>query len=333
MSANVRYLSAPLSFPFPTAPPATGPRNKEIKNEVEINGMKHCHLRDGAALIQFLAWLEEELENGNTSLTEVSVSDKLEEFRGQQEDFFSLSFPTIAGSGPNGAIIHYRPQKETCASVEKSKMFLCDSGGQYRDGTTDVTRTVHFGTPTSHEKECYTRVLMGHIALGSAVFPKDATSGKELDTLARMPLWRAGLDYGHGTGHGVGSFLNVHEGPQGISMRFVATMPPFAAGMTITNEPGYYEKGNFGIRIENVMIVAAETTKFNDGNYLHLKPLTMVPYDTKLIDVTIMSDFDVDYVNEYHRQCLAKVGPLLQHNEKALHWLKKATQPISKHLE
>jgi len=242
-----------------------------------------------------------------------------------------LSFATIAGSGANGAIIHYHPKKETCATLEKSKMFLCDSGGQYRDGTTDVTRTLHFGTPSAHEKECYTRVLIGHIALGNAVFPKGFVTGKELDMLARMTLWRVGLDYQHGTGHGVGSFLNVHEGPQSISHFNQPKPTAFAAGMTITNEPGYYETGNFGIRIENVMIVANETTKHNNGNYLHLKPLTMVPYDNKLIDVSLLSNVEVDYINEYHRQCLAKVGPLLQHNESALYWLKKATQPISNH--
>jgi len=249
----------------------------------------------------------------------------------QKEDFFSLSFPTIAGSGPNGAIIHYRPQKESCAKVEKGKMFLVDSGAQYRDGTTDVTRTVHYGTPTAHEKRCYTRVLQGHIALATTVFPKDATSGKELDTITRMPLWRDGLEYAHGTGHGVGSFLNVHEGPQGVSMVFQPTQPSFQAGMTITNEPGYYEAGNFGIRIENVMITEPVETSSNNGKFLHLKNHTVVPYDANLIDIKLLSSTEIDYINQYHKQCREEVGPFLEHtNKQAFHWLLKATEPIKK---
>jgi len=208
-------------------------------------------------------------------------------------------------------------------------VFLCDSGGQYRDGTTDVTRTLHFGAPTAHERQCYTLVLQGHIQLGLAIFPKDATTGKDLDPLARLPLWKLGLEYAHGTGHGVGAFLNVHEGPQMITWRYVQTATSLAAGMTVTNEPGYYEQNNFGIRIENVMIVKPAPTKFNAGNFLQFEHITMVPYDAKLIDLSVLTPPELEFVNAYHRQCLEKVGPLLIDNERALHWLKRATQPLS----
>jgi len=303
---------------------------KSLKNPVELNGLRQCHIRDAAALIKFFAWLEHEILTGNTNLDECSVSDKLEDFRSKQADFVSLSFETIAGSGPNGAIIHYKPEKPTCAKIEGDKMFLCDSGGQYRDGTTDVTRTLHFSTPTKHEKECYTRVLLGHIALSLATFPKNTITGKDVDILARMPLWKAGLEYAHGTGHGVGAFLNVHEGPQGISSRAAATAVYLATGMTVTNEPGYYEEGAFGIRIENVMIVVPATTPFQNGNFLEFEQITLVPYDRSLIDTSLLSDKDVQYINDYHKICLEKVGPLLQDDNLAVSWLKKHTEILHK---
>lgn len=208
---------------------------KSVKNEVELRGFRQCHIRDGAALCRYFAWLEEELSDAkNGVIDEVDGADRLEAFRGEGINFKGLSFDTISGSGPNGAIIHYKPEKPTAAPITTTHLYLCDSGAQYLDGTTDVTRTVHFGTPSAWEKETFTRVLKGNLALERAVFPA-GTSGLQLDVLARLPLWSAGLDFRHGTGHGVGHFLNVHEGPQSISFRPSSNEAKFVPGMTITN--------------------------------------------------------------------------------------------------
>lgn len=208
---------------------------KSIKNETEIKGFRLCHIRDGAALCRYFAWLEAELNKSDVPvIDEVDGADRLEAFRSEGENFKGLSFDTISGSGPNGAIIHYKPEKPSAAPITVDKLYLCDSGAQYLDGTTDVTRTVHFGTPSAYEKECFTRVLKGNLALERAVFPA-GTSGLQLDALARLPLWQAGLDFRHGTGHGVGHFLNVHEGPQSISFRPSSNEAKFVPGMTITN--------------------------------------------------------------------------------------------------
>jgi Xaa-Pro aminopeptidase len=211
------------------------------------------------------------------------------------------------------------------------QMYLCDSGGQYLDGTTDVTRTVHFGNPTKEEKECFTRVLNGHIALGRVVFPT-GTTGFMLDCLARSSLWEAGLDYRHGTGHGVGHFLNVHEGPQGISFHVRSNEVQLKPGMTVTNEPGFYLDGHFGIRIENVLVVKEAETRHNFGGtkFLKFDNLTMVPIATNLIDVTIMTDRDVKWVNDHHQECWKLVSPLLSDDKLALEWLRRATSPIRK---
>ena len=207
---------------------------KAIKNEVEIAGFKQCHVRDGAALCRYFAWLESELIAGNQTIDEVDGANKLESFRCEGDNFRGLSFDTISGSGPNGAIIHYKPEKPSAALITTDQLYLCDSGAQYLDGTTDVTRTLHFGIPTAYEKECFTRVLKGNLALERAVFPA-GTSGLQLDVLARLPLWQAGLDFRHGTGHGVGHYLNVHEGPQSISFRPSSNEAKFVPGMTITD--------------------------------------------------------------------------------------------------
>lgn len=206
---------------------------KAIKNEAELKGMRDCHLRDAAALVHYFAWLENQLKAG-TKLDEVDGADKLESFRAQQADYVGLSFDTISSTGENGAIIHYKPEKDTCKVIDIKQIYLCDSGGQYKDGTTDVTRTYHFGEPTAYEKRCFTRVLQGHIAVDSAVFPQ-GTTGFLLDPFARHALWKDGLDFRHGTGHGVGSFLNVHEGPQGIGVRIAYNDTPLAVGMTVTD--------------------------------------------------------------------------------------------------
>ena len=215
---------------------------KSVKNETEMKGFRQCHIRDGAALCRYFAWLEAELNKPDApAIDEVDGADRLEAFRSEGENFKGLSFDTISGSGPNGAIIHYKPEKPSAARITTDQLYLCDSGAQYLDGTTDVTRTVHFGTPSAYEKECFTRVLKGNLALERAVFPA-GTSGLQLDVLARLPLWQVGLDFRHGTGHGVGHFLNVHEGPQSISFRPSSNEAKFIPGMTITNGKNYISR-------------------------------------------------------------------------------------------
>jgi len=300
---------------------------KSIKNEAELEGLRRCHLRDARALITFLCWIEERIQGGDTSLNEWVVAQKLDSLRGEQDLFVSLSFPTISSSGANAAVIHYSPEAENAAPIRKDWIYLVDSGGQYRDGTTDVTRTVHFGTPTHLEKRNFTLVLQGHINLATAVFP-EGTIGNQLDLLARTPLWKHGLDYRHGTGHGVGAFLNVHEGPQSVSFRESAYKQPMEAGMTITDEPGYYEDGQYGIRIESVLVVRNANTEnhFGGKKYFEMENITFVPIHSKLIDTSILSPAEIEWVNNYHKLCLEKVGPLLSGKE--LEWLKNQTQPL-----
>lgn len=223
---------------------------KAIKNEVELKGMRNCHIRDGAALIEYFAWLEDQLVAQSVKIDEVEAADKLEQIRSKHDHYVGLSFDTISSTGPNAAVIHYKPERGACSTIDPSAIYLCDSGAQYLDGTTDTTRTLHFGSPTAMERETFTLVLQGHIALDRAVFPK-GTTGYALDSLARQYLWAEGLDYRHGTGHGVGSYLNVHEGPIGIGTRVQYSEVPLSVGNVISNEPGYYEDGNFGIRTES----------------------------------------------------------------------------------
>ncbi|KAH6825497.1 aminopeptidase P1 [Perilla frutescens var. hirtella] len=320
---------------------------KALKNPVEIEGLKNAHIRDGAAVVQYLVWLDKQMQEiygapgyfmggevnnkdhpRTTKLTEVSVSDKLEEFRASKEHFRGLSFPTISSVGPNGAIIHYSPEAETCAELDPNSMYLFDSGAQYLDGTTDITRTVHYGNPTSHEKSCYTAVLKGHIGLGNARFP-NGTTGHILDVLARVPLWKYGLDYRHGTGHGIGSYLNVHEGPHQISFRPAARNVLLQSSMTVTDEPGYYEDGKFGIRLENVLLINEADTKFNFGDrgYLSFEHITWAPYQKKLIDLSLLVPEEIEWLNDYHSRCREILTPHLSSDD--MEWLKKATEPIS----
>ncbi|KAI9345120.1 peptidase M24, structural domain-containing protein [Pilaira anomala] len=286
---------------------------KAIKTPEELEGMRACHLRDGAALVRYFAWLEDKLLAGE-KLDEVDGADRLELFRKEQEHFVGLSFATISSTGPSGAIIHYKPEKETCKVIDPTQIYLCDSGGQYYDGTTDVTRTFHFGTPTEYEKRCFTRVLQGHIAIDEAVFPK-GTTGYLLDPFARQALWKDGLNFLHGTGHGVGCFLNVHEGPH---------------GMTVTDEPGYYEDGKFGIRIENVILVKDVDTPNNFGGrgYLGFEHITIAPVGLNLIDVELLSPSEIKWVNAYHQECLEKLSSLIAHDPLAVAWLEKETKAI-----
>ena len=391
---------------------------KAVKNATEIAGMKNAHIKDAAAVVNFLSWLEIELlENKNTELTECSVADKLEGFRAQQPDFMGLSFETIAGSGPNGAIIHYKAELPTCRKISVSEMFLLDSGAQFKDGTTDITRTVHFGVPTAFERECFTRVLSGHINLASVIFPPN-TVGPTLDILARQSLWSAGLEYLHGTGHGVGHFLNVHEGttsrrkqrrararcrccdawvspashsclcvlcvlafvfsvrvqapaasaalarvsrfsllrcrpawccPTVSSARAAkqsATAPVpserarahafahssglclFRSCLFVFPEPGYYQDGEFGIRVESLVVVSPAVTAHHFGGrqFLCFDTITLVPLQRQLMQLDLLSNQQIEWINAYHKQCRDKVAPLLQ--GRALEWIIRETEPI-----
>jgi Xaa-Pro aminopeptidase len=296
---------------------------KACKNSVEIQGAYSAHERDGVAVCQFLAWLDRETPHGQ--VTELLASAYLEDCRKGQLLWEDASFPTISGAGSNGAIVHYRSTPETNHRLELGTLYLVDSGGQYLDGTTDITRTVAIGQPSQEHRDRYTRVLQGHIALATAKFP-EGTTGSQLDALARSPLWAIGLDYDHGTGHGVGSFLGVHEGPQRIakSANDIALKP----GMIVSNEPGYYKTGAFGIRLENLVVVKREEMQ-QDSNrsFLGFDTLTVVPFDRRLIDADLLSRQERDWINTYHArvwQCLeAKV------DAETRGWLKQATQPIS----
>ncbi|KAF3915619.1 hypothetical protein ABW21_db0208316 [Orbilia brochopaga] len=301
---------------------------KAIKNETELEGMRKCHIRDGVALIEYFAWLEEQLQNG-AKLDEVDAADKLEEFRKTKEHFVGLSFNTISSTGANAAVIHYHPERPTASTIDPAAIYLCDSGAQYYDGTTDTTRTLHFGTPTPMEKKSYTLVLKGNIALARTVFPK-GISGYQLDCIARQFLWAQGLDYRHGTGHGVGSFLNVHEGPQGIGTRIQLSEVALELGNVLSNEPGYYEDGKFGIRIENIILVVPAKTehKFDENKpFWGFETVTMVPMCRKLVDMSLLTPDEISYLNAYHAEVWEKTSPLLTHDERALKWLKRETAP------
>lgn len=304
---------------------------KSTKNAVEIEGMRNAHLEDGAALVEFLSWLEATVKSegyASNPLNERQVADKELEFRKKRKGFVGLSFETISSSGANAAIIHYSPPQSGSANVVREKIYLNDSGGQYECGTTDVTRTVHFGEPTEEERNAYTRVLIGFISLANAKFP-DGISGFALDVLARNALWQAGMNYQHGTGHGVGHYLNVHEMPPYIGIfrgQEIAKLP-IAAGMCTSIEPGYYEDGHFGIRIENVaVIVTSETKHTNNGTFLEFEQLTMAPIAKNLINRELLSATEIAWLNAYHGTVYQRLCPLL--SPSALHWLASATSPL-----
>lgn len=303
---------------------------KAIKNGTEANGMRNCHIRDGVALCQYFAWLEKELQAG-TYVDEISGATRLEEFRRKQDKFMGLSFSTISASGPNGSIIHYHPEESSNRQITLSEIYLCDSGAQYMDGTTDVTRTWHFGTPTQFQIECNTRVLKGQISLGTAVFP-NKIKGQMLDTLARKALWDVGLDYAHGTGHGIGHFLNVHEGPMGISFRVHPDDSGLQANMFVSNEPGFYKEGEFGIRIEDIVQVVPANLKndFVGRGALTFYTVTMCPIQTKLIDSSLLTEQQISHLNYYHKSVFDTLSPLLLNigDSDTVDWLKKETLPI-----
>jgi Xaa-Pro aminopeptidase len=295
---------------------------KARKNPVEIAGVKAAHLRDGAAMVRFLAWLDAEGPKGQ--LCEIDVVKQLENFRRDTNQLRDISFETICGAGAHGAIVHYRVTEETNAPVTPGNLLLVDSGGQYSDGTTDITRTIAIGTATDEHRACYTRVLQGMIAISRTRFPK-GIAGQHLDALARFPLWSEGMDYDHGTGHGVGSYLSVHEGPQGISRRATVALE---AGMILSNEPGYYRTGAFGIRIENLITVipAPDLPGADQREMFAFETLTFVPLDRALIDASLLSTQERDWINGYHAQTQAKIAPLVQGD--ALDWLTAACAPL-----
>ncbi|KAJ9612596.1 hypothetical protein H2200_004193 [Cladophialophora chaetospira] len=301
---------------------------KAIKNATELEGMRQCHIRDGAALIEYFAWLESELQSGSW-LDEVQAADKLEEIRSKGKHFVGLSFDTISSTGPNAAVIHYSPERGNCSTIDVNQIYLCDSGAQYFDGTTDTTRTLHFGTPSDMEVKAYTLVLKGVIALDRAVFPK-GTTGFAIDAFARQHLWREGLDYRHGTGHGVGSFLNVHEGPIGIGTRAAYSEVSLSIGNVISDEPGYYEDGNFGIRIENMIMAREAQTnhKFGDKPWIGFEHVTMVPMCRKLIDPKLMDPEEREWLDSYHKEVWKKTSAYFEGDERTTKWLKRETAPV-----
>lgn len=300
---------------------------KAVKNAVEIAGHKAAQARDGAALSRFLHWLSVEAPKGG--LDEIQASDKLQAFRAETGLLRDLSFDTISGAGPNGAVVHYRASDETKRILEPNSLYLVDSGGQYQDGTTDVTRTVAIGTPTAEMRDRYTRVLKGHLAIARAVFPK-GTRGGQLDILARQHLWAAGLDYAHGTGHGVGAYLSVHEGPQRIAT-FGGGDEPLQPGMILSNEPGYYKTGEYGIRIENLILVEERTIEGGEKDMLGFETLTFAPYERALIDTDMLDAGEIAWIDAYHAQVRAVVGPLLEGD--AADWLTRATAPLLERMD
>ncbi len=294
---------------------------KAVKNHAEIAGSRAAHKRDGVAMARFLAWLEREAPAGK--LTEIDAVEALESFRRDSGLLKDISFPTIAGSGPNGAIVHYRVTRATNRTIGKNELFLVDSGAQYEDGTTDITRTVAVGTPSDEMRDRFTRVLKGHIAIATAVFPEN-TSGAQLDPLARTALWQAGLDFDHGTGHGVGSYLSVHEGPARISKLGTVAL---RRGMILSNEPGYYKTGAYGIRIENLLLViAAPEPKGAEKPVNAFETLTLAPIDRRLIDSRLLTAKERNWIDSYHAHVQEVLSPLLDAATRA--WLDAAARPL-----
>ncbi|MGN6154152.1 MAG: aminopeptidase P family protein [Sphingomicrobium sp.] len=299
---------------------------KALKNRVEIAGQQAAQTRDGAVIARFLHWIDQEAPKGDVD--ELGASDKLEALRRENPELRDLSFDSISGAGPNGAIVHYKSSEKTNRKLETGTLYLIDSGGQYVDGTTDITRTVPIGEPTDEMRDRFTRVLKGHIAVATAVFPK-GTRGTQLDSFARRPLWDAGLDYAHGTGHGVGSFLAVHEGPQRIAPVTSSQSggdEPLQAGMIISNEPGYYKTGEYGIRIENLVLVVDKKIEGAEKEMLGFETLTFAPIDRRLIVKAMLSPEEIAWLDDYHRQVVEKIGPNLSGSDRE--WLEKACAPI-----
>ncbi len=302
------------------ADPCALPR--ACKNETEIAGARAAHLRDGAALARFLAWLDANAPR--EGLGEVAAAARLDAFRAEGDLYRGPSFPTIAGAGPNGAIVHYRASERSDRMLAAGDLFLVDSGGQYLDGTTDVTRTVAIGAPDADRRRHFTAVLKGHIALATAVFPA-GTTGSQIDAFARRALWALGLDFDHGTGHGVGSYLGVHEGPQRISK--LPNRVALGPGMIVSNEPGYYREGAYGIRIENLVCVTPRPDLDAEREMLGFETLTLAPLDRRLIDVALLERDEIDWIDAYHARVRAALTPRL--DPAAARWLAQATRPLA----
>ncbi|WP_455128513.1 aminopeptidase P family protein [Prevotella veroralis] len=296
------------------------PMMKAIKNKVEQDGFRAAMLRDGVAMVKFLAWIKGAVEAGGQ--TEITLADRLEALRAEQQHFKGISFDTIVGYEAHGAIVHYEATPETDIPIEPHGFVLIDSGAQYEDGTTDITRTIALGELTDEQRRVYTLVLKGHIQLDLCRFPSGAC-GSQIDAVAREPMWREGYNYLHGTGHGVGSYLNVHEGPHQVRMEWRPA--PLQAGMTVTNEPGLYLEGKFGVRIENtLLIVPAETTAF--GDFLKFETLTLAPIDTMPIVLDLLTEEERLWINNYHRRVFESLSPYLAGHERK--WLEEATRSI-----
>ena len=291
---------------------------KSRKNDAEIAGMREAHTLDGIAMAKFLAWFDAEAPGG--ALSEIAIVTALEAFRRDEPSLVDVSFDTISGSGPNGASNHYRVTRKSDRILKPGELMLVDSGGQYLSGTTDITRTLFVGKATAEQKDRFTRVLKGMIGISTVKFPK-GTSGAQIDVLARQHLWQAGVTYNHGTGHGVGAFLSVHEGPIGISTRYTL---PLEAGMIVSNEPGYYKDGHYGIRTENLILVIDSPVGL--GNFLEFETLTLAPIDLRLIEEKLLSPAERDWLNAYHKRVWKEIGTELKGGDKD--WLKQATREI-----
>ncbi|MEK9685352.1 MAG: aminopeptidase P family protein [Rhodospirillaceae bacterium] len=305
-----------LDRPDPVALP------KACKNSAEIRGIRAAHIRDGASLSKFLAWLSRSAPSGE--IDELTAAKKLYQFRAENEKFHGLSFETISGSGPNGAIVHYRADENTNRQLEPGTLYLVDSGAQYLDGTTDVTRTIAIGTPTGEMRDRFTRVLKGHIGIATAQFPL-GTCGAALDSFARRSLWDVGLDFDHGTGHGVGCYLGVHEGPHRIAKR--GANVPLQHGMIVSNEPGFYKEGCFGIRIENLELVRALPSRGREETqFLGFEALTLAPIDRSLVDFRMLNNKELDWWNNYHHRVLVTLGSLVDRD--TADWLEQVCCPV-----
>ncbi|XP_005097713.2 xaa-Pro aminopeptidase 1 [Aplysia californica] len=304
--------------------------SKSMKNSVERMGMQKAYNRDSVVLIKFLAFLEKEIEAGR-EWTEVSAAEELDKRRSQAEYARGLSFETISSYGPNGAVIHYRPSETTNRAITTDGLYLLDSGGQYLDGTTDVTRTMHYGTPTDFEKECYTRVLMSSVSLAMLRWP-EGLYGRQIDALARYQLWEAGLVYRHGTGHGIGAYLSVHEGPGRIRLKTTLNPSdePLSPYNYFSDEPGYYEENKFGIRLETIVMVSPHTPKYDTAGvgFYEFKPITLVPFEPKLTDLSMLNTKQLQWLNKYNTMIKDDILPLLAGDQVAINWVNKRIQPI-----
>ncbi|BGP10131.1 hypothetical protein JCM10049v2_006014 [Rhodotorula toruloides] len=294
-----------------------------VKNEVEIQGFRNAYLRDGAAWARWQAWLEEQLERGK-EVTEWDAGEKLTSFRKGGQYFAGLAYENISATGENAALPHYEPSPDRPTPISRDSPYLNDSGAQYLDGTIDTTRTMHFGKPTREQKRAFTRVLQGHIAVDSLIFP-EGTTGDAIDALARAPLWSDGMNYGHGTGHGLGEYLSVHESQVGIAHSAAYFSTPFQPGHTMSNEPGYYEERAYGIRLESVLIVKEVKTRrdFGDGRWLGFERVTMVPIQTKMVDYSLLTPHEKRWLGDHNRLCAERLLPLVKHDKRAVRWLKR----------